>query len=638
MKQTLLEKVQSPADIKKMDYRELEELCSEIREFLIDKVSKTGGHLSSNLGVIELTVAIHRVFNSPKDVIVFDVGHQCYTHKLLTGRREGFDNLRKANGASGFPTPVESKHDIVRAGHASAALSTAIGIARAKKINNEPGMVIAIVGDGAFTGGMTYEGINNINGLDNIVIVLNDNNMSISKNVGALAHYLTTLRTSPQYYKAKNDVKIVLDNTPVIGGGIKNGIQSFKTSLRKSIYHTTFFEEMGLRYLGPVDGHDLPALCNVFGAIRQLKKPALLHVETVKGKGFVPAEKNPGAFHGVPAFNIEKITDPDVSPRDSFSTTFGRELASLAAENKKICAITAAMKYGTGLQFFKKAHIDRFYDVGMAEEHAVTFAGGLAAGGMLPVVAIYSTFLQRAYDQIIHDVMLGGQNVLFAIDRAGLVPDDGETHQGIYDAAFLSQQADMPIVSPSNYAELQFWLKKLINDYTCPRAIRYPRGTEPASLAEKPCSGNSYDHLVASKKPKAAIVTYGAETAEALEAAEHLEKSDISVDVFQMVMINPLPEGLVQKLLKYPVIVFPEEGIARGGIGEHLTVELYKEGYSGQFIHKAVTDIHLNHAPLAQLKKDIEISAGDITNILTMALAPAPAKITQRTRKKSHEA
>lgn len=615
----LLQTIHSPDDLKKLDFGQLERLCTEIREFLIESVSQTGGHLSSNLGVVELTVALHRVFHSPKDMFVFDVGHQCYTHKLLTGRKDEFDGLRQAGGLSGFPSPRESKHDVFLAGHGSTSISAAVGLARAKKLKGEGGYVFAIIGDGAFTGGMIYEGINNIEGLDNLVLILNDNKMSISKNTGALAGYFTRLRSSPQYYKAKSDVKGVLDKTPLIGQGLKRGIQNLKTSFRRTVYHSTFFEEMGFQYIGPVDGHDLPGLCTLFGGVPHIDKPLFIHIETVKGKGFSPAERNPGAFHGVGTFNARKLADPDMSPSDSFSTTYGQALCRYADGNDKICAVTAAMKYGTGLQFFKKAHRERFFDVGMAEAHAVTFGAGLAANGMLPVVSIYSTFLQRAYDQIIHDVMLQNLNVLFAIDRAGFVPGDGETHQGLYDAAFLSQQRTMPIVSPANYAELTHWLGVLLRDYTVPRAIRYPRGKQRSLLAQRPCTGHEYDKLTAVKKPVAALVTYGDETADVLQAQESLTERGINADVFQMVMINPLPQGLAADLLGYDMVLFAEQGVRNGGIGEHLGLQLLQDGFKGRYVHVAAPEVGNDHADVAQLKTACGLDAEGLAATLAEA-------------------
>lgn len=611
----LLNAIHSPSDLKKLDFRQMEQLCEEIRFFLIENVSKTGGHLSSNLGVIELTVALHRVLNSPQDVIVFDVGHQCYTHKLLTGRKKEFASLRQADGLSGFPNPAESPHDSFITGHGSTSISVAVGLARAKKIKGEPGLVVVVIGDGAFTGGMTYEGINNASGLDNLVVILNDNKMSISRNVGALANYFTQLRSSPRYYKAKNDVKGVLDKTPLIGSGLKKGIQAFKSSLRQGIFHSTFFEDFGFQYIGPVDGHNLPDLCGLFlSAKNDIEKPLFVHLETQKGRGFAPAECNPAAFHGVSAFDVRNVPDPEISPSDSFSTIFGQKLAELGQNDKKICGITAAMKYGTGLQYFKKQHPTRFFDVGMAEEHAVTFAAGLAKGGLSPVVCIYSTFLQRAYDQIIHDVMLQNLNVVFAIDRAGLVPADGDTHQGIYDAAFLSQQQQMPIVSPANYAELTFWLEKLLQDYSGPRAIRYPRGTECAPMAGRPCTGNAYDKIFSTTKPVGAIVSYGAETGDALWAAEQLARQNVDVNVYQMVMINPIPSALVADLLQYPVVLFAEEGIRQGGIGEHVALRLYAAGYKGKFVQACAPEHGNDHATVPQMKEKIGLDANALAS------------------------
>lgn len=616
MKTTLLDTINDPSDLKKLDYHELELLSNEIREFLIDSVSTTGGHLSSNLGVIELTIALHRVYNSPEDVFVFDVGHQCYTHKIITGRKNEFHTLRKNGGLSGFPAPKESKHDWFLAGHGSTSISAAIGLAQAKKLKNEPGTVFAIIGDGAFTGGMIYEGINNISSLNNLVIILNDNTMSISKNVGNLAHYFTKLRTSPQYFKAKSDVKSALKSTPVIGKGMTKSIQSMKSVVRRSIYHSTFFEELGLQYIGPVNGHNLPELCNLFQSIKTAQKPLFIHMETKKGKGFVLAEKNPGAFHGVSAINLRKLTDPDIAPGDSFSSVFGQALAAEADKNKAICAITAAMKYGTGLQYFKKRHPDRFFDVGMAEQHAVTFSAGLAANGMLSVPAIYSTFLQRAYDQVIHDVSLQKLNVLFAIDRAGLVPADGETHQGIYDAAYLSQQYTMPVISPSNYKELTFWLHKLINNFTVPRAIRYARGKETEFLKNKETVETEFSCIRHDPSAQQAIVTYGVEIEEAVKAAELLSERGMLVDVYQIMMINPLSKALISQLSSYHCILFAEEGIGQGGIGEHLALKIYTNGYRGDYIHVAVPENSVEHAEVSELRAMFGLDARGLCNRL----------------------
>ncbi len=598
----MLGEIHSPRDLKKMRLAELARLCREIRQFLIHNVTKTGGHLSSNLGVVELTVAIHRCFSSPRDVVLFDVGHQSYVHKLLTGRREGFGALRQLGGLSGFPSPAESAHDPLVVGHASTALSSAIGIAHAKKLKGEAGFVIAVIGDGAFTGGLTYEGLNNVGTLDNLIVVLNDNAMSISKNVGALAQYLTKLRTSAGYHRAKDNVKAVLGEVPLLGEPMTHGIQTMKTALRQSLYHSTLFEELGMQYVGPLDGHSLPSLVRVFLEARQYRTPLLVHAITTKGRGYRPAERNPGAYHGISAAPANPVPDPDDALNDSFSNVFGKKLAALARDDDSICAITAAMKYGTGLQHFKRAYPGRFFDVGMAEEHAVTFAAGLAKGGCRPVVAIYSSFLQRAYDQIIHDVVLNGQDVLFAVDRAGFVPGDGATHQGIYDAAFLSQQKDMPVVAPFNYEQLSYWLERLLNHYTGPRAIRYPRGEELPQLQHLPCSGKSYEMLAEKPGAGCVAVSYGPEVAEVLDASKVLEDEGIPVDVCAMVWLNPLEEELLARLEGYELILFAEEGVRQGGIGEHVAARLMQRGYRGRFVHKAVDDVHIGAAQPGEIR------------------------------------
>lgn len=608
-----LENVHSPEDIKKLDNGQLEELCGEIRRFLIEKVSITGGHLSSNLGTVELTVALHRVFSSPQDCIIFDVGHQCYTHKILTGRQDGFSAMRQAGGLSGFPCPEESPHDLFIEGHGNVALSQAIGLAQAKKLKNEPGRVIAVIGDGAFTGGMVYEGINNIGKLDNLVVILNDNKMSISKNVGSISRYFTRLRTDAGYNRAKRNVQSFLSRIPMLGRLISGFLVWCKGLLRRLIYRSTWFEEMGFLYHGPLDGHDLEQLCNAFDNLKEPGKPIFYHVVTVKGKGFQPAEANPGAFHGVPSFDLKKVPDldPDLSPSDSFSEVFGRALCEEAGKDPAICAVTAAMKYGTGLHHMRHAFPARTFDVGMAEQHAVTFAAGLAKGGMRPVVAIYSTFLQRAYDQIIHDVMLNEADVLFAIDRAGLVPGDGTTHQGIYDVGFLSQLEKMIIVSPSNYAELRFWLSKLLQEYHGPRALRYSRGAPPARLEALGCSGLAYEFLQ-QKSDDTVLISYGSLVDECLEAAEKAQKP---ISLLKMTVLHPLEQTLVTQLVSYKKIVFAEECVKTGSIGQQLLELLQQAGFQGRFVHFTLPNV-LDHADVAQLRRENGLDAASICTAL----------------------
>lgn len=614
MNYKILKRIKNPQDVKKLPTEALAPLCSEIRDFLIHNVSKTGGHLASNLGVIELTVALYHAMET-YDILVFDVGHQCYTHKLLTGRTEQFSKLRQLGGISGFPNPEESTYDSFVAGHGSTSLSVAIGMARAKKIKGEPGKVFVLIGDGAFTGGMIYEGMNNIAKLDNLIFILNDNKMSISKNVGQVAHYLTNLRTNPDYYHAKENMERVLDGLPVVGRPIKSSLQTGKRMLRRQLYHSTFFEEMGFQYVGPVDGHDVEGLSSLFRNIRIQAAPVFIHAETVKGKGFKPAEQNPGEFHGVSSFDLNHMPDPEVAPKESFSTQFGRILVDEAKKNSQICAVTAAMKYGTGLQFFYHAYPDRFFDVGMAEEHAVSFAGGLASQNMLPVVAIYSTFFQRSYDQLIHDISLMQLNVLFAVDRAGLVPGDGKTHQGIYDTAFFSQ-IGFQIISPCNYAELCSWLPRLLMETKKPRVIRYPRGGESAALTSLGCSGKLFDIIVSYMDPDLLIVSYGAETEDALEASRLLRNENIKADVIKLTQIFPLTEEFLHMACQYKHIAFAEESVRIGSIGEQMAAELCKRGWNGKYQHKYVEADKVTHATVFQLKKILGLDADGLVQMI----------------------
>ncbi len=608
MKYPLLDRMQAPGDVKLLAENDLPRLCEEIRRFLIRSVSSTGGHLSSNLGVVELTVALHRTLDFPQDKLLFDVGHQCYTHKLLTGRRAGFASLRQKDGISGFPNPAESDCDAFVAGHGSAALSTAIGIARAKKLKKEPGKVVVIVGDGAFTGGMVYEGMNNLGMLNNLIVILNDNKMSISKNVGQMANYLTKLRTDPKYFHAKAQMETVLENIPIVGVSMIKALQGGKQFVRRGIYHSTMFEEMGFQYIGPVDGHDVISLDHMLNNLREQYAPIFLHVVTQKGKGLKPAEENPGEFHAVSSIDLRHLMDPELSPKDSFSTIFGSALAELGGLEPRLCAVTAAMKYGTGLNFFKHAHVDRFFDVGMAEEHAVSFAGGLASQGLLPVVAIYSTFFQRAYDQIIHDVNLMKLDVLFAVDRAGLVPGDGATHQGIYDTAFFSQ-IGIPLYAPANYAELRHWLRVLVLQERGPRAIRYARGEEKPALAALGCSGALYDQIETRPGAEVALVSYGAQTEEIIAACDLLYQNQVPADCFKLLRLYPLPEALCETLKRYRVILFAEDSIRTGSTGEQLGFALQQAGWNGTYLLHAVDNTHLLHANVPELRRDQKLDA-----------------------------
>lgn len=439
MAESILDHIASPQDLKQLTVPQMEDLAEEIRHRLIETISQNGGHLASNLGTVELTLALHHVFSCPEDQIIWDVGHQSYTHKLLTGRQAQFSTIRKPNGISGYPRHQESMYDAFVAGHSSTSISAAEGIARAQALLGKDGWVIAVVGDGAFTGGMIYEALNNVRPGDRLMIVLNDNGMSISKNVGALAGYIAQIRTKPGYFRAKDRIGAMLEHIPLVGLPVKNLMIQLKTGLRQQLYHSNLFEYFGLNYLGPVDGHNLRQLIDVFSRARETEGPVFVHVRTVKGKGYPFAEQSPQSFHGVSGFDIA-TGNPEVAQYGSFSTVFGEELTRLARTDPSICAITAAMESGTGLQYFSREFKSkgRFFDVGIAEPHAVTFAAGLAAAGMRPVFAVYSTFLQRAVDQIIHDCAIERQHVVLAIDRAGIVGDDGETHQGLFDVPLLT--------------------------------------------------------------------------------------------------------------------------------------------------------------------------------------------------------
>ena len=626
----LLDAIRGPEDLKRLTEKQVVQLCGEIRSFLVDSVLHTGGHLASNLGTVELTVALHRVLNSPQDKIVFDVGHQCYTHKLLTGRKAGFARLRQRDGISGFPNPRESSHDAFVAGHGNTALSLAIGMAWAKKLKNEPGWVVAIIGDGAFTGGMIYEGMNNIASLDNLMVILNDNGMSISKNVGAMARYLTHLRASPEYFRANQHLSGVLSRVPLIGEPVHRFLSRAKTIVRRTMYDSTMFENMGFQYLGPLDGHKVLELEQTLRNITVRSGPLFLHVVTTKGKGYPPAEQNPGEFHGVSAGSQGYVPDPEVAAPASFSTVFGKALCEAASADKKICAITAAMKYGTGLQFFGHAYRDRFFDVGMAEQHAVTFAAGLASQGMTPVAAIYSTFLQRAYDQILHDVCLLRVKVIFAIDRAGLVPADGETHQGIYDPAFLSE-AGIPIYSPSNYAELCYWLVQLVGPrYTGPQALRYPRGGESAALARYGCTGRAFDFLTGQPEADTVLVSYGSEVEDVLAAGAALEAQGIPCRACKLVKIFPFTDEFLHAIERFNTILFAEECVCAGGIGQQLVARLTEDGWRGTFIHRAVDNTKLTHATVPELKELQGLDAASLVQAVRQALDAGQEK--ERTR------
>ncbi len=576
-----------PAGLKDLSLQQCKYLCSEIRTLLISTVSKTGGHLASNLGVVELTMSIHRNFNSPDDKIVWDVGHQAYVHKILTGRADKLSSLRQENGISGFPKPEESVHDSFISGHSSTSVSVACGIAEAMKLQGRDNYTVAVIGDGAMTGGMFYEAMNNCcyKQNSNLIVILNDNNMSISKSVGALGRYLTTLRNTEKYLDTKRLVEKNLSKVPVVGNKMAKGMKYAKDAIKSTILERTMFEDMGFIYLGPVNGHSLSELEQVMHMAKSYHMPVFIHVKTTKGKGYLPAEKNPGEYHGISKFDI--VTgNPEVSAGDSYSTVFGKELVSLAEQDDRICAITAAMKYGTGLQFFGKRFPERFYDVGIAEQHAVTFAGGLASMGQIPVFAVYSTFLQRSYDQLVHDIAIGKLHVVLGIDRAGIVGEDGETHQGLFDVPMLTTIPNTVIYSPSCYEELRLCLRKAIYANKGLVAVRYPRGAESVNFNRNYVST---EHIfMRSEESDTLIITYGRLYNEAYKAKDKLKAKGINCDILKLTKIFPVARELVKEIADYKRIVFFEEAEKNGGISSLFGDMLMEEGYKGDYSRVAV--------------------------------------------------
>lgn len=598
-----LDKIKSPSDVKKIPLAKLPKLCDEIRSELISTVSNTGGHLASNLGVVELTVAIHKVFKSPQDSILFDVGHQSYVHKMLTGRFDRFSTIRTENGLSGFMNPNESCHDPFISGHSSASLSAGFGIAKANRLKNKNGKVICVIGDGALTGGMAYEALNNIGRSDeNMIIILNDNEMSISQNVGAIAKYLSRVRTRNSYISTKAKVKNKIGNIPVIGKPTSNIIEKTKSAIKNVIFNQNMFESLGFYYLGPVDGHDLPSLVEVMRSAKSLdNRPVVIHAVTKKGKGYNYAESNPDMFHGVSAFDCKTGYQKTAH---GYSEAFGKSLCEIAENDENICAITAAMADGTGLNEFSKRFSDRFFDVGIAEQHAVAFAAGLASKGMVPVFAVYSSFLQRAYDQIIHDCSIVKQHVILAVDRAGIVGRDGATHQGMFDVSFLSAIPGVTVFAPSNYSELDEMLKKAIYDCDGVCVIRYPRASEPEN-AENNYNGDDFCIINRGNYDKL-IVSYGNLFNEA---------NELEVALCKLNVLN-ITDKLILEVSKYNEVYFFEEGIKNGGIGQILGEKLLESGYSGKYRHIAVEEF-VSHAEINSSLKKYSLDRDSMLEIIS---------------------
>lgn len=571
----LLDSIHSPADVRALPEGQLPQLCHELREFLVKSVSQTGGHLASNLGAVELTVAIHRIFDTERDRLVFDVGHQCYVHKILTGRRERFDTLRRLDGLSGFPKPRESVHDAFIAGHASNSVSVALGMARARTLTGMDHSVLALIGDGALTGGLAYEGLNNAGASgEPLIVILNDNGMSIDPNVGAMPSHLAKLRSRPAYYHFKKWYRSLFGSRPM-GNPLYRFNHQVKTSLKKTLFPgSTLFEDMGFTYLGPVDGHDLSRLCDTLSWARELDCPVVVHVHTIKGKGVSFAERNPDMYHGVGPFDPETGL-LNKTGEETFSTVFGRALTDFAREDARVCAVTAAMADGTGLSGFAKTFPDRFFDVGIAEGHGVSMAAGMAAQGLLPVFAVYSTFLQRSYDMLIHDVALEKLHVILGVDRAGLVGADGETHHGCFDPLFLPALPGYTVLCPASFAELRQMLRTALFELDGPVAVRYPRGGEGAyqdNVSDKP--------LVRLRAGKdVTLLTYGILVNQALAAAALLEGRGIQAEVLKLNRIAPLDgEALAGFFEETDILLVLEDCFGAGCVGQRVAAILTGEG------------------------------------------------------------
>ncbi len=626
----LLSTINSPADLRSLDMAALKQLAAEIRQEIIETVSKNGGHLAPNLGVVELTLALHRVFQTPRDKIIWDVGHQCYVHKLITGRRPYFHTLRQFGGISGFPRPQESEHDAFGTGHSSTSISAALGLALARDLRGENHSVVAVIGDGAMTGGMAFEALNHAgHHKTSLIVVLNDNEMSIAPNVGGLAKYLGRLRTDPMYSKGKEELEQLLKRIPAIGPRVVKVVERVKDSLKYLVVPGMFFEELGFIYLGPIDGHNIQAMINVFQQAKATRGPVLIHVLTRKGRGYPPAEKNADKFHGVGPFEIETgeiIKKPGQPP--SYTEVFGRTLVELGRRDKRIVAITAAMPSGTGLDHFADAFPERFYDVGIAEQHAVTLGAGLAAGGLKPVVAIYSTFLQRAYDQVLHDVCLQNLPVTFALDRAGLVGEDGATHHGVFDFAYLRSIPNLIIMAPGDENELRQMLKTAL-DYPGPAVLRYPRSAGTGCpLDEEILSLPVGKARVLREGDDITLLAVGTMVSLAGEAASLLEQQGIYATVINARFVKPLDEECITRhALRTRRVVTVEEHVLQGGFGSAVLELLGDRGLRNvQVIRLGIPDEFIQHGSRAVLLARCGLTVDGLVNAVLNALGARRAK------------
>ena len=601
----ILEMIQKENDIKKLDEGQLKELAGEIRQFLIEKISRTGGHLASNLGVVELTMALHLSLDFPEDKLIWDVGHQSYTHKLLTGRKEGFDDLRKYGGMSGFPKRKESPCDAFDTGHSSTSISAGLGYVAARELLGQDHSVVSVIGDGSLTGGMAYEALNNASRLkSNFIIVLNDNNMSISENVGGMSKYLSGLRTAQAYTDLKKGVEDTLKRIPGRGDRIVSQIRRTKSGIKQLLVPGMFFEDMDITYLGPVDGHDIRKLLKVFNEAKRVDHAVLVHVITKKGKGYAPAEKDPAKFHGPGPFDIETGEPKEPGGPDTYTQVFSKVLTDIAKRDDKVVAITAAMEDGTGLASFAKHFPQRFFDVGIAEEHAMTFAAGLAAGGMKPVFAVYSSFLQRAYDQTLHDVCLQDLPVVIAVDRAGLVGSDGETHQGVFDLSFLTMIPNMTVISPKNRWEMADMLRFAV-DFRHPIAVRYPRGAAYEGMRQfrAPIEYGKSEVLYEEKDIAVIFVGHMAELADSVRRS--LKEAGYSCSLINARFVKPLDTELLEEFAKnHSLFVTIEENVLTGGFGEQVMDYVSRAALDVYVRNIGIPDEYVEHGNVEVLRKE----------------------------------
>lgn len=617
----VLEKIQKENDIKKLTPEELELLKDEIRQFLIESISVTGGHLASNLGVVELTMALHLCFDLPKDKIVWDVGHQSYTHKILTGRKDGFSSLRQYGGMSGFPKTDESDCDCFNTGHSSTSISAGLGLATARQVTGEDYHVVSVIGDGALTGGMAYEALNNASSVKgNFIIVLNDNNMSISENVGGISQYLSGFRTADAYRDFKNNVMNSLNHIPIYGERMVKHIRNTKSSIKQLFIPGMFFEEMGIIYLGPVDGSDIKEMCRVFDEAKRVDGPVLVHVLTKKGAGYGPAERYPSRFHGAEPFVIETGLPKNKRTKANYTDVFSTVMKKLGERNPKVVAITAAMAEGTGLRRFHRNFPDRFFDVGIAEAHATTFAAGLAKSGLIPVFAVYSSFLQRAFDQILHDVCIQNLHVIFAIDRAGLVGSDGETHQGIFDISYLSVIPNMTIMAPKNKWELSDMMKFAVA-YDGPIALRYPRGAAYDGLKEIRQPIELAKSELIRKGSTVAIMALGSMVKTAVDVVKLLEAEGISATLINARFAMPFDKEAIKELpAEHSLLVTMEENVQSGGFGEHVTEYVKTNGIVLEVLTVALPDCYVEHGNVEVLKKELHVDAESVAKRIIAVL------------------